>query len=55
MGKELVNGRECKMAAKNAVVSIFKVNQTKYSIVFINSKLTGKYKKVRKDAIFLLH
>ena len=36
IGKELANGKECKMEAKNAIDLIFKVNQTKGFIVFIN-------------------
>ena len=39
--KELANRREGKMVAKNAVGSIFNVNQTKGFIMFIKSKLAG--------------
>ena len=42
VGKELGNGIECKMAAKNAVNLIIKVNETKGFIIFINSKNTRR-------------
>ena len=44
MEKELANGRECIMAAKYAVDSIIKVNQTKGFIICINSKVAGEYR-----------
>ena len=37
--KELANGRECKMATKNAVDSNFNVHQSTSFIIFINSKV----------------
>ena len=36
MGTDLMNGRECKIAAYNAIDSIIKVSQTKGFIIFIN-------------------
>ena len=48
MGKELVNGRECKMAA---ITSHFEVFQTKCFTIFINSKVAGEYKTDIKDYI----
>ena len=39
------------MKAENPIDSIFKVNQTKGFIVFINSKIPGEYKMVLKDVI----
>ena len=44
--KELANGREGKMVAKNTTESIFNVDQTKGFIKFINSKVAGEYKTI---------
>ena len=53
MGTELANGRECKMVALKYCWFDFKVNQTKYFIMFVNSKVAGEYKMVCKDFILL--
>ena len=46
IGKELADGRECKMVAIT-----FKVLQTKGFIICINSKIVGEYKTQVKDYI----
>ena len=42
------------MVAKNAVDSIFNVDQTKYFTIFINPKVAEEYKTTCKDFIFYI-
>ena len=52
VGKELANGRECKLATTKTVTDlIIKVDQTKDLIIFINAKFAGEYKTISKDFI----
>ena len=52
--KELVNGREGKMTAKNSVDLILNVDQTKGFIIFITSKVAGEYKTIYKTFVLFI-